>query len=106
MAIIECFSNVGCFEHPKHMLKLMRKKIITILRSKSSIIWAYVIDRHFYLRIKFSFSFCGRFSPSYHFCQIIDLNFGHWLHSELEFHANLVHMLFDETHLLLDLKMW
>ena len=29
------------FEHPKHMFKLMGKKIITILHSISSIIWTY-----------------------------------------------------------------
>ena len=28
------YSKNGSFEHPKHMLKLMGKKILTILRSK------------------------------------------------------------------------
>ena len=31
----------GSFEHPKHMLKLMDKKIFTILHSKNMFIWTY-----------------------------------------------------------------
>ena len=31
----------GSFEHPKHMFKLMGKKIITILCSKCFLIWSY-----------------------------------------------------------------
>ena len=32
----------GSFEHPKHMFKLMDKKIIAILPSKILLIWPYV----------------------------------------------------------------
>ena len=32
----------GSFEHPKHMFKLVSKKIFTILETKSLFIWSYV----------------------------------------------------------------
>ena len=36
----------GSFEHPKHMFKLMDKKIITILRRKFLLNWCYVTTKH------------------------------------------------------------
>ena len=41
----------GSFEHPKHMIKLMGKKKITILHSKSFRIWTY---ETLIIRIKFT----------------------------------------------------
>ena len=63
--------RTGSFEHPKHMLKLINKKIIAILRKNYLLNWPYVLQAPFCIR--FVSGFTSPFKT-----QVYDSTFSKW----------------------------